>query len=66
MVIIRSRIGQDASPLIGIFIDCVLGFIFCICCFVSDIKMTVLLLSDAVDNAKVKVGKLEFQVFLSL
>lgn len=51
MVIIRSRIGQDASPCIGIFIDCVLGFIFCVC-FVSDIKMTALLLSGAVDKGK--------------
>lgn len=62
MVIIRSRIGQDASPYIGIFIDCVLGFIFCVCCFVSDIKMTALLLSGAVDNGK-KVGSENFRSF---
>lgn len=26
--IIRSRIGDDASPFIGLSVDCVLGFIF--------------------------------------
>lgn len=67
MVIIRSRIGQDASPCIGIFIDCVLGFIFCVCCFVSDIKMTALLLSGDVDNAKkleVRISGLSFSLRL--
>ena len=57
MDIIRSRIEEDASPFIGLFIDCVLGFIFCVHCFVSDIKLNALLLSSAVDNRKMKGRK---------
>lgn len=53
--IIRSRIGKDASPFIGLFIDCVLGFIFCV--QYIDVKLGALLLSSAADNRKMKGGK---------
>lgn len=51
---ITSMIGQYASPFIGLFINCVLGFMLCICCFVFAFKLSALLLNSAVSNTKVK------------
>lgn len=58
---IKSMIGQYASPFIGLFIDCVLGFILCICCFVfafkrSALNSALLTLPNSVSNTNVKDG----------